>query len=51
MSVLPDFYFDGTEVGYDVPVIATGAVLQPQETEGLGGEEWGRFGKGAAAAM
>ena len=33
---------DGTSLGYDVLVIATGAVLQPEETEGLIGPEWGR---------
>jgi len=33
---------DDTEVGYDVLVIATGASLQPEETEGLDGAEWGR---------
>ncbi len=30
------------EIPYDALVIATGAVLQPQETEGLAGPEWGR---------
>jgi sulfide:quinone oxidoreductase len=33
---------DDSEVHYDVLVIATGASLQPQETEGLTGPEWGR---------
>jgi sulfide:quinone oxidoreductase len=33
---------DGADVRYDVLVIATGASLQPQETEGLTGPEWGR---------
>jgi len=33
---------DGVEVPYDVLVIATGAVLQPEETDGLIGPEWGR---------
>jgi sulfide:quinone oxidoreductase len=32
---------DGERLGYDVLVIATGASLQPQETEGLSGPEWG----------
>jgi sulfide:quinone oxidoreductase len=31
---------DGQQIGYDVLVIATGASLQPQETEGLEGPEW-----------
>ncbi|HMD52585.1 MAG TPA: FAD/NAD(P)-binding oxidoreductase [Solirubrobacteraceae bacterium] len=31
----------GAQVPYDVLVIATGASLQPQETEGLTGPEWG----------
>lgn len=30
----------GETLGYDVLVIATGAVLQPEETEGLAGEGW-----------
>ncbi|MGA2320926.1 MAG: FAD/NAD(P)-binding oxidoreductase [Solirubrobacteraceae bacterium] len=33
---------EGPDVPYDVLVIATGASLQPQETEGLAGPEWGR---------
>jgi sulfide:quinone oxidoreductase len=33
---------DDPEVHYDVLVIATGASLQPWETEGLTGREWGR---------
>ncbi len=32
---------DGADVQYDVLVIATGATLQPQETDGLQGPEWG----------
>jgi sulfide:quinone oxidoreductase len=32
---------DGTELDYDVLVVATGAVLLPDETEGLTGEGWG----------
>jgi sulfide:quinone oxidoreductase len=32
---------DGTVVQYDVLVIATGASLQPEETDGLTGSEWG----------
>ncbi len=32
----------GEQVGYDVLVVASGAELQPQETEGLQGPEWGR---------
>jgi sulfide:quinone oxidoreductase len=32
----------GGALGYEVLVIATGAVLQPGETEGLEGPEWGR---------
>ena len=31
---------DGTTLGYDVLVVATGAVLAPQETEGLTGPGW-----------
>jgi sulfide:quinone oxidoreductase len=31
---------DGTALGYDVLVVATGAVLVPQETEGLTGPGW-----------
>jgi len=31
---------DGTELPYDVLVIATGAVLSPEETEGLAGPGW-----------
>lgn len=33
---------DGGEIAYDVLVIASGARVQPQETEGLLGPEWGR---------
>lgn len=33
---------NGTHLSYDVLVIATGATLQPQETDGLGGQDWGR---------
>ncbi len=33
---------DGSRLDYDVLVIATGASLRPQETEGLTGPEWGR---------
>ena len=33
---------DGPDTSYDVLVIATGATLAPQETEGLEGPEWGR---------
>ena len=33
---------DGPEVPYDVLVVATGASLQPEETEGLIGPEWGQ---------
>jgi sulfide:quinone oxidoreductase len=31
---------DGTVLGYDVLVVATGAVLQPEETDGLTGPGW-----------
>jgi sulfide:quinone oxidoreductase len=31
---------DGTELAYDVLVVATGAVLAPEETEGLTGPGW-----------
>jgi sulfide:quinone oxidoreductase len=31
---------DGTELAYDVLVVATGAVLQPEETEGMTGAGW-----------
>ena len=31
---------DGTRLGYDVLVVATGAVLQPEETPGLGDDSW-----------
>ena len=31
---------DGTELAYDVLVVATGAVLAPEETEGLNGPGW-----------
>ena len=31
---------DGTTLGYDVLVVATGAVLVPEETEGLSGAGW-----------
>jgi sulfide:quinone oxidoreductase len=33
---------DGPDMQYDVLVIATGATLAPQETDGLQGPEWGR---------
>jgi len=33
---------DGPDIPYDVLVIATGATLAPQETEGLQGPEWSR---------
>ncbi|WP_372791246.1 NAD(P)/FAD-dependent oxidoreductase [Paraconexibacter sp.] len=33
---------DGSTVDYDVLVVASGAVLQPEETEGLPGPGWGR---------
>ena len=32
---------DGTTLGYDVLVVATGATLIPEETEGLAGPGWG----------
>jgi len=32
---------DGTSLGYDVLVVATGATLIPEETEGLTGPGWG----------
>jgi sulfide:quinone oxidoreductase len=32
----------GVEVAYDVLVVASGAALQPQETDGLQGPEWGK---------
>ncbi len=32
----------GEDLSYDVLVVASGAVLQPQESEGLEGPEWGR---------
>ncbi len=31
---------DGRELGYDVLVVATGTVINPEETEGLTGEGW-----------
>ena len=31
---------DGSSLGYDVLLVATGAVLQPEETEGLTGPGW-----------
>ena len=31
---------DGSELGYDVVVVATGSVITPEETEGLMGEGW-----------
>ncbi len=34
------FLADGTSVGYDVLVVATGVRLQPEETEGLTGPAW-----------
>jgi sulfide:quinone oxidoreductase len=33
---------DGSELGYDVLVVATGAVLEPEETEGMTGPGWRR---------
>lgn len=33
---------DGSRLGYDVLVVATGATLLPEETEGLTGPGWGR---------
>jgi sulfide:quinone oxidoreductase len=33
---------DGTELPYDVLVVATGATLVPEETDGLPGPAWGR---------
>ena len=33
---------DGRLLGYDLLVIATGATIRPQETEGLAGDEWHR---------
>ena len=33
---------DGTELGYDYLIIATGTTPRPAETEGMLGEEWGR---------
>ena len=35
---------DGTELLYDVLVIATGAELLPEETEGMTGPGWGDSG-------
>ena len=32
---------DGSALDYDVLVVATGAVLQPEETEGMTGPGWG----------
>jgi sulfide:quinone oxidoreductase len=32
---------DGSQLGYDVLVVASGVVLQPEETEGLTGPGWG----------
>jgi sulfide:quinone oxidoreductase len=34
-------FADGTSLGYDVLVVATGASLLPEETEGLTGPGWG----------
>ena len=31
---------NGTTLAYDVLLVATGSVLQPEETEGLAGEGW-----------
>ncbi|QNA44415.1 type III sulfide quinone reductase, selenoprotein subtype [Lacibacter sediminis] len=31
---------DSTELKYDVLIVATGAKIAPEETEGMGGEEW-----------
>jgi sulfide:quinone oxidoreductase len=36
------FLTDGTELGYDNLIIATGTTPRPAETEGMLGEEWGR---------
>lgn len=36
------FLDDGTLLRYDVLVVATGAQLMPEETEGLSGRGWGR---------
>ena len=33
---------DGTELGYDYLIIATGTTPRPAETEGMLGQEWGR---------
>ncbi|MEU4681591.1 type III sulfide quinone reductase, selenoprotein subtype [Streptomyces xinghaiensis] len=35
-------FTDGDSLGYDVLVVATGAVLLPEETEGLVGPAWGK---------
>ena len=31
---------DGAELNYDILIVATGAKIAPEETEGMGGEEW-----------
>ncbi len=33
---------DGTDLGYDYLIIATGTAPRPEETPGMTGEEWGR---------
>lgn len=33
---------DGTELSYDILIVATGAKIAPEETEGMQGEEWQR---------
>jgi sulfide:quinone oxidoreductase len=35
------FFDDGHALGYDALIVATGAVLQPDETEGMTGPGWG----------
>ena len=31
---------DGAELNYDILIVATGAKIAPEETEGMGGKEW-----------
>ena len=31
---------DGQSIGYDVPIVASGAQLLPEETEGMTGPGW-----------